>query len=317
MTIYDFGVGGYDIEFDVASISVGQEIIVCSGVGINADSDDPDTAKSFIVIGRDSTGYYLEARDKDGDSIEEFESEMSNLGRIRVLFHNAFCTVYFDYNWVYTFYFYDVYHPEEPEVGLKTVGGSITVYNIRLKELADWREAIYVNMETSTQNAISTAILQRPVDMYPNWQGQLVFEYDPTRESDEVFIVKSHSVVETNHSKASSDGIVESVYSGVVMDLALAETDGFVTRMYSLPDLDNGFIRAASIIQTRARRSQYGHRVACRINVQFEIGDIAEIDEAVSGTGTSVIGNFVIENITLAISEGRQEMTLSGRDSDA
>lgn len=317
MTIYDFGVGGYDIEFEVASLSVGEEIIVCSDIGLNADADDPDTAESFIVIGRDSTGYYLEARDKDGDSIEEFESEMSNLGKVRVIFHNAFCTVYFDYHWVYTFYFADVYHPEEPSVGLKTTGGSITVYNIRLKELADWREAIYVDMETSTQNAINTAILQRPVDIYPNWQGQLVCEYDPIRESDDVLIVKLHNLVESSHPKASSDGIVESTYAGVVMDLAFAETDGFVTRLYRLPDLDNGFIRAASIMQTRARRSQEKHRVSCRINIQFEIGDIAQVDEVVSGTGTAVVENFVVENISVSISEGKQEMSLVGRDSDA
>jgi len=317
MTIYDFGVGGFDIEFSVASISQGQEIIVCSDIGVNDDAEDPDTSQCFVVLGRDATGYYFEVRDKNGDSVEEFETPMSNLGKVRIIFHNAFCTTYIDDNWVYTFYFWDVYHPEEPNVGMKTVGGNITVYDIRLKELADWRDAIYVDMETSTQNAIRTAILQRPVDIYPNYEGKLVFEYDPVRDSDSVLFVKKHTYQEQDDPKASSDGIVESTYAGVAMDLQYAKTDGFVTRLYRLPDLDTGFIRAASILQMRGRQSEQGHDVACRINLQFEIGDIAEVDENVTGTGTAIDRNFVIEGMTLAISDGRQEMTLSGRDSDA
>jgi len=318
MSTYDFGTGGYDIEFRRDTLSNGQELIVCAKIGITEDDvADPDTAKCFIVIGKDSNSYYFVARDKNGDDVDEFESQLSALGLIRVVFHNEFCTIYVDHYWIYTFGFDDIYHNVDPEVGLKTTGGGITVYDLRKKELSDWREAVYVELEISSQNAIRTAILQRPVDIYPNWEGRLVCEYNPNRNSDSVYFVKKHSEKRGDNSQACSDAVIQSTYAAVVTDVQYAMTDGFVTRMYRLPDLDSGYVQAAQIMQDRARRSNKEHSVQCRINIHFEIGDIANVSATVSGTGRSLSESFVIENMSLSISEAKQQMSLSGRDANA
>jgi len=315
MSTYDFGVGGYDIQFDVASLSTGQEIIICSDIAITAaDAATPSTAESFIHIGNSSGVYYITAKDKSSNQVDKFESNISELGTVRVVFHNQFCSVYVDDLWEYTFSFADVYHPEDPAVGLKTNGASIGFTNVRLKELSDWREAIYVDMETTTQNAFRSVILQRPVDIYPNYEGKLTFEYDPDRDSATLYFVHRHKVVETDESQGSSDGITYFAYAAVVPDLDFAEDVGFVTRMYRLPDLDTGAIRATQILQQRARQNRKRHSVVSRVNFQFEMGDIANISETLSGTGTAFSESLIIEALSFSISEGNQEMRLEGRD---
>ncbi|MGY5875139.1 MAG: hypothetical protein RTU30_05295 [Candidatus Thorarchaeota archaeon] len=319
MSLYDFGTGGFDIEFRLASLAIGEQIIVCSKVAVTAtDADDPSTAKSYLVIeGNSGSGYDFSMNDKSSSQVDKFESDLEYLGVVRVIFHNEFCSVYVDHNWIYTFAFETVYHPEDPEVGLKTGGASIAVYDIRMKELSDWREAIFIDLETSTKNAISSAILQRPVDIYANYQGKLKFLYSPTRETVALDFIRSHRKTESaDVPMGCSDALVSFAYATVVNDLEYAEKVGFVTRFYRLPSLDNGAVEAARILQERARQSRISHTIAARIDPRVEVGDIVQLSETLSGTGTSVDHNVIVETLSFQVSEGRQQMSISGRDAD-
>jgi len=317
MSLYDFGTGGFDLEFRISSLSTGQQVIVCSKVAVTADdAATPSTAKSYIVIDRpDASSYDFIVKDKNNVAVDAFRTTYAALGVVRVVFHNQFCSVYVDHKWVYTFAFATVYHPEDPVVGLKTNGASITVYDIRLKELADWREAIFLDLETSTKNAISSAILQRPVEIYPNYEGKLRFVYNPSRETISLENIRSHRRVESaDVPMGCSDALVSFTYVTVVNDLLYAKNVGFTSRFYRLPDLDNGAVMAARVLQERARESRISHALTCRIDPRVEVGDIVQVSETLSGTGTLVSHDIIVESANFQISEGKQSMSIQGRD---
>ena len=319
MTLYDFGTGGFDLEFYVASLTNTQEIIVCSDIAItDTDAETPATAECFLVIeGPDGNSYDFTYKDKSNDEVDRFMSSIEDLGLVRIVFHNEFCSVYVDHKWIYTFAFAAIYHPEEPSVGLKTNGDSIAIYNIRLKELSDWREAIFIDLETSTRNAIQSAILQRPVDNYPNYEGKMKFVYDPVRETRRLDFVRNHREVDAaDVPQGCSDALVYFTYAAVVNDLAFAESTGFVTRLLRLPNLDNGAVKAARILQRRARQSRKSHSISARIDPRIEPGDIVQVYETLTGTGTVILHNIIVESARFSIREGQQAMSISGRDAD-
>ncbi len=318
MSIYDFGVGGFDLQFHCPALSSSEYLVVCSKIAITAtDAQAPATAKSYLKIAKgDDNEYTFSMLDKNSKPIETYTYLITNLGLVRVVFHNEFCTVYVDGYWVHTFGFTKVYHPDDPEVGLKA-SGEITVTEIRLKELSDWREAIWVDLETSTQNAISTAILQRPVNIYPNYRGEIVFEYSPLRDRVDLEFVHIHEINHQESMQAAADAIVYFTRTGVVTDKIFARQVGFVTRFYRLPDLDNGAIAAARKIMDRERQSRKVHSSRGRLNPVLAIGDIAVIHQNLSATETLLSESFIVEDINLRLTLGAFEMTVQGRDADA
>ena len=193
-SIYDFGVGGFDLVFTSPALSSGEWIEVRANIAAcHEDVDDGlSTAYTYVRIGVDANGTYVLVRDKVSRDLAIFYApNITTMGVVRVIFHNEFCTVYIDGDWLYTFSFDAVYYPEEPTISMRA-SGNITVTGIRLKELSDWREAIFIDMETTSQNAIGGVVLQRPVDIRQNYLGQMVFEYDPVRSSKAVEFIKEH-----------------------------------------------------------------------------------------------------------------------------
>lgn len=316
--VYDFGIGGYDISFDVTALAIGQSISVGSKIAVTkADAEDPGTAKSSVAAGRDNNGYYFQVADKNGSIVERYyDPLLDNLGIIRIVFHNEFVTTYVDHKWVHTFGFANVYHPEDPEVSMYA-SDDIEVENIRLRELADWREAIFIDLESTGQNALTSVILQRPVTNISNWHGNLVFFYDPVRAEIAVDKIRNIGIDEADNNSGSSDGIVYFTNTAVVVDPEYAKRVGFVTRVYRLPDLDNGAIMATRIIQRQARQNLIRYRdMGIRFNPQLEVGDIALVNFSASGTGTPVTGKVIVEAISMSATNGECTMNINGRDAN-
>lgn len=316
---YDFGVGGYDIEFDCPDLS-DQAVMIRSNIAVTvADAATSGSGANDIIIGNSGGSggyYYVSVEDMNGYEVEKyFTDDLLRMGRVRVVFHNEFATIYVDERWVYTFSFEKVYIPDVVTLALHTSGGSITVTNIRKKELSDWREAIFIDMETTSQNAISSVVLQRPLDPRTNYEGDLVFEYEPVRSYMAVMpFVRKHNLRESESSQAASDAIVYFTRAAVVIDETFLNNYGFVTRMYRLPDLDNGAIHAAKIMQNKARQRLRMHTVTGRWYPEYELQDRARISTYLTGTGTLDEFDISIESISLSISEGEASMQMTGRD---
>jgi len=111
-----------------------------------------------------------------------------------------------------------------------------------------------------------------------------------------------------------SDALVSFTYVTVVNDLLYAKNVGFTSRFYRLPDLDNGAVMAARVLQERARESRISHALTCRIDPRVEVGDIVQVSETLSGTGTLVSHDIIVESANFQISEGKQSMSIQGRD---
>lgn len=317
MTIYDFGVGGYDIEFTAPDLTNGQWIRVASRAGVTAtDVAAKTSAETHVDIGMTGGLYYISVLDRAHAEVDRYyATNLTHLGRVRIVFHNEFITVYIQGYWVHTFWFDNIYHPEDQDIRM-SASGSIAVTDIRLKELADWREAIFVDMETSSQNAISSVILQRPIDIRSDHDGGLVFEYDPDRSTETLHFVRRYDVNLQDNTQGCSDAIVYFTNAAVVIDDDFSEQVGFVTRMYRFPDLDNGAIKAATLAQRRARQARKLHTVVCRFHPRLEVGDIASVAFPATGALVSVEGDFIVEAINFNMESGIQNMQITGRDAE-
>lgn len=314
MTLYDFGVGGYDLEFYCESLDDGDSIIVSSNIAVTlADAEIPSEAVNYIVIERDQDEYYAIVKDKNETEIDRyvFELEGECLGLIRVVFHNEFCTVYVHDTWLHTFSFIYVYHPEEIDVYLSCNPDTIEITDVRLKELADWREAIFIDLETTGQNAIGSVILQRPLEIFPSSDGKLRFFYNVERDEVEVDFVHKYFRGESDNQASSSDAIVYFTRTGIVNDRICAQETGFITRLIRLPDLDNGAIPAAKKIQQMAREDGSKRRLSARLDARIEPGDIVTINKVANTT--LVDDSIVVESIGITVSDRDSSMEISGR----
>ena len=317
MSNYDFGTGGYDILYniDATTMSNDDSIIVCSTMAVTStDADDMTTAKSFVYATKQTDHFEFTVRDKSGNIIETYlDYDLEALGTVRVIAHGTFITIYVEDKWIHTFSVSDAQYPVSRYVALKTSGASLTVTDVRLKELADWREAVWIDMEQDSMNAISSVVLQRPVDIYPTWDGKLAFAYDPERDTVSLVKVTRMSSVHSDSQQACSDGIVYFTDTAVVIDPIYARDVGFTTRMFRLPDLGQDAIEATRIIQERNREARLRYSVSCRLSPQLEYGDIANIAFTKAGTGTSVDEDIIVENLNFTIEDGAQSMTVEGR----
>jgi len=318
MSSYDFGTGGYDIEFfvDEADMSTDQAVIIGSTVSYNSDSDSD---KSYIYIYKRASNFefsvYGGSSFATAQLLETYDDDdLEALGTVRIVAHDQFISIYVDKKWIHTFAFEYGYHPLDRYVEMFSSSSTISITNIRKKELSDWREAIFMDMETNSMNAISSVILQRPVDIYPTWDGKLSFSYNPDRSEVTLAKVTRHSISDAGDNKACSDGIVYFTNVAVVVDRDYADEHGFTTRMYRFPDLEQDAVNAAKMQQEMAREKMKKHKIICRIMPQLELGDIANVNLSKSGTGTSVDDDIIVESIQYNLVDGKQLMSISGRE---
>jgi hypothetical protein len=198
---------------------------------------------------------------------------------------------------------------------MKCDSSTVAITNVRLKELADWREAIFIDMETTSQNALGSVVLQRPVEIYPTYLGDLRFVYDPVRSSYRLPQVRNKSYTKQDTMSSASDAIVYFTNAAVVFHENFAKNVGFVTRMYRFPDLDNGAIHAAHVQLNKAYEQRKSHRVNSRYNPRYEIGDIATVQYTASGTRKAFDVDVIIESISeITIGPGKNSMTVQGRE---
>jgi len=170
-------------------------------------------------------------------------------------------------------------------------------------------------MESSAQNAISSVIQQRPVEIINKYDGSIRFQYSPqTRDDVDIKFIHSYSGGAEDSSSVASDAIVYFYDMAVLADEQAAADVGFVTRMYRLPDLESGAIKAARVMQQRARENLHRHAVQCRFNLALELGDIANIVYIRAGSLTEIEEYCIVEAIRFSIRDGQATMDFEGRN---
>lgn len=241
---------------------------------------------------------------------------------IRILIHDDFLSFYGDDISLATFALgeEDLEWPTEPVIIQAYSNTNLTIRDVTISELFDWREAIYIESELSVSSAIGSVIQERPIDIYTTEEGNLSFSY--YFERDEIVytaahahrILESHEKIHQNSDNAGSDALV------YYADITFAEhdnyaiTDGFSTRVFRLSNLETGAELAAKILLEKAYEKQNMHRFVLRPDLRLEIGDIVDWTYNVSGTGTQITARGIIEDINVNIEEGKHTMALTARD---
>lgn len=310
--------GGYNISF-VANPSEGDGIeVYATNVQFN------NYTTSFGVM-KSSGNVALYRRATFGADTEYTETSIAwtQDATIRMLMHDSFISIYFNDIWISTFSYdsTDVTWPSDLTMYMKSLSGTYSI-SYTLSELFDWRESVYVESEMNASGAISSVIQERPVEIYPTSTGGLSFSYEMERETLELTtaqcknVLRKHASIDSTGQDAGSDAIIYFKDIAFSTDENFADTEGFVTRVLKLSNLDYGADIAGKMILRKANEKQHQEKIEIRPNPQLEPGDIIVINYEVSGTGTAVEKAIIIEDITIELGEISQVMSISGRQTD-
>lgn len=315
-------IGGCDIRFDVTNFpeKAGLELIT----NISIQPDLPEISATFpensLLIIRRNDGAEIYIGSSKAAFTEGIFHPCNGINQVRMLFHNEFCTVYIDGSWAYTFSFAYTKYPETLSAqmayydGTETQTGTVDVTNVVIRELCDWRDAIFIDLETNAANAIQSIIQQRPVEILPRSNGAIDFFYEPnTRPQVLLSNIRKHTITEDDSKSASSDGIVYFSDVAVISDEDTLEDVGFITRMIRVPELDSGALRAAKVAQKKARQSMYKHHVEGRINLALEVDDVANTSYTPANERQAHSHSFIVESIQIDLSNGNFTMVAEGR----
>lgn len=249
----------------------------------------------------------------DRSDFSSFDADVTVFD-IRVFFYNQFVSIEMNGFWVYSYAFSNIEYPTQlPSIQLKALNDDITVINIKRVELADGREAVFVDYEASTETAIQSIIQQRPVSIFPSIGRSVIFTYSATKDNvDAVFV--SRFVDATNDSmQLASDALIYFTDVGISLNEDVLRDVGFVTRLYRLSELDTGAERAAETLQKRALEKRHSVTVIQRFDPRVEPMDILHINLVAKGTTRTIDRSIIVENTSISMRDGDSGMTIGGR----
>lgn len=282
------------------------------------DTDFPQAIKVEIGHEEFEGAYYFKFNIYYGITLAERLSfgpvEKNDHFDLRVFLNNQFVSFYINDLWTYSYGYENMVYPEgDITVTLSATGDDLTLIDTRRVELADYREAIFVDYEQTSENAISSIIQQRPIEMYPEPGRSLAFTYASTRDTvNAKHIEKLQENIE-DPSGMASDGLVYYSDVGIVLDAGVAEEVGFITRLYRMSEIDSGAMEAAEIIQNRSHEQRKRWNISARLDPRLEIGDIYSIDVIVTSTKRHIQKAIVVEDVSISMDDRRQSMNVSGR----
>lgn len=239
--------------------------------------------------------------------------------KMRVLFHSDFLTVFQNGRWVTTFCFDGLIYDQTNYINIDA-SGTFTMTDILIRELGDWREAIYIDLETDGRSAIGSVIQERPVEINALPNGGVDYVYNPTRS--QVTAVRSprqHTYDKLFPVDGASDAIIYgSKEVKTMQDANFAQDLGFATKLMRVPNLNVGAIEATQIMLTKMHEARNTHNLTIRPDFALSPGDIYAIDYTTFGTGRNEVHDIITESVTLDISmvnkNRRSVMTVRGRE---
>lgn len=235
----------------------------------------------------------------------------------KVFFADSRVSVYVNDKSVYSYIMQGMQYPDEidPEVSIMAIDDDTTIFNIVRVELCDTRDAVFIDYENTADNAISSVIQERPIEIYPAVGRALEFSYNILKDIVYPSKIKKYTKTRSIPNGLSSDGIVYG------RDVSMSNNDdtaydfGLITRMYRMPDLNTGVKRAVRTTQKKLHQSTSKIEMISRFDPKFQAGDQCYVELIVTGTQTPVEESFIIEGISFSVSDGVYSQTVTGRKS--
>jgi len=315
-------VGGLDLgftaDFDLFT-SVGNKLeVILNAQYIPAGQDvyPKPPAQSVITFQRDTTNMLVSVGNyPDGDYTERIRLPLTYTTphKIRIIQHDKYLTILLYNSWIYTFSLAMAEYPDPLIVKFKASASSFVLTDLYLRELSDWRDAIWMDMDTPGMNSIGNIIQERPVEVDPVTGGYLDFSYNRYRSTVSLLYEKAYSVITQDQPGAGSHFVVNHEKVSSFSDTAFMDAVGFRSKYLQLSSLDSGAIYAAKQYALRARQNMERYKVTLPPDVRVEVGDLATISFTASGTNTVVSKTMIVEGINITLIDGEYVMTLEGR----
>jgi len=320
----DLGANAYDINFTMPQLGDGQIL----GIYSTAEFTLNGTAGHIIGI-RHKTGTYDTYAVALNDSLTVIDEvyigqHTSGTKDVRIVMYGNMATVYWNRHWGHTFYLSEVDWPEKATAirFYLSSGSGKTVTDILVPELFKVREAVYFEMDSSSDSSIGSIIQGRPIMFIPKSDGSIVATHasntmsihKPAEHTVSSNIVRRHSKdIISGAGGAASDYVVYYADVRAYRDVEYAKAYGFRTKVLSLGDFDEDEITyLVYLLSKQARESMIAHNISIRPDFFLEPGDVANISYTLSGTGTVInIGKVLVESITF--SSKANAMNISGR----
>lgn len=317
---------GYDFSFGVASFNSGSLTIRMSAT-LNAEnydnkiSFDGDTHLEVKIEALGSGSYRYTLSSYDSNTIIYSTNFTTGTGaqKFRIMCMRDNIGLYQNGQWVTTIALDEVVYGDTLTISVYA-SVSMTLTTPVLADLSDWREAIYIDLETDGVSALGSVIQQRPVEKYAQPDGSISFWYEPSRHViTAVREPRQHSYVYSVPSGGASDAIVYGLKDvRTIQHKGFAKELGFATRMMRMPDLGTGAMRATNIILQRMLEEYHKHELLIRPDLEVLPGDEYDFTYTDAGTGTEHTAELIVETVSydfrVSGTKSISSMRITGRE---
>ena len=316
--------GGFDLEFTLPVLdAINGYMSVRTNIAVSEQANETECEIRFFEEVPDKIK--IEVRHlASGNLYQSFTIPQTDGGdakdthKVRILWANKFCNIYLNDRWAHTFSFSYVMFPtsivELNFFAHATWDGAAQIDDILLVELHDWREAIYVDTETTLFSALSAIIQDRPIEIYVTSEGKLKFAYNEERTQMMISpFSNDHTKTFTSNNNAGSEAIVYAADVELIEDPDYTATGGFVTRILRIPSLDAGAKRAAEVMLHRAKEREVLHSLKMRPDLRIECGDLLLIYYKDHHDDAEVSDVMIVEAVTQQAAEPVSNMLVRGR----
>jgi hypothetical protein len=314
---YQEYVSGFDVRFMLLDddFGIGDSVSVYSDAGVSTTG----TKSMISFINVDGNGLFNIELYSEPDHllIERYSVSIGTEHHtFRVLFHDNFATAYIDDRWGYTFCLEEIVYANTCNIYL-LASEDTTFTDVYMIELSDWSEAFYIDLDTDGMVAISQVIKERPVEIVSRTNGSVKYSYNEVRDN---VVIPANYVKSFNESRRMPSGCGSNaiIYSDIVRTLQYSpylEKYGFATRIFRLPNLTIGSLKAAKLLLKRGMESSEKYGFTYRPDPRIEVGDKASVNFEVIGTGLTIVKDIVVEKFSINLQDGKYGMSINGRGS--
>jgi hypothetical protein len=298
---------GFDFKYELdapTSHEIRTNVVVTPDNYEEKDAIDEDTGLKVVMTSLGAGAFQFWAvSTPSGTPLYSMKYTLPNATtkqKYRVLFHEDFVSLYHNDIWIATVAFDGLEYDEINGTTVKMyISAPTTIRNVIVRELADWREAVYIDLETDGRSALSSIIQERPVEAVPEPDGTMDYWYAFTR--DEITAVRApirhryHHAVPT---EGASDAIIQGVEDVKTWQNAdFAKALGFSTKLMRLPNLTVGALHAAVIMMRKTYESRHTHEITMRPDLALVVGDVYKINYTPWGSIIPQVADVIIESV--------------------
>lgn len=321
---------GFDMEFKIdtpQSFEIRTNIKLDGTNYEEATAIENDTGLKVVITSLGSGAFRASiVCTPSSTTMYEFEyTSGTSEQQYRFLFHENNLTIYQNARWVASIAFDSLIYTQTTYVDVKMyTASSVSIRNLWVRDLNDWREAVYIDLETDASSAIASVIQERPVEIQTNPDGTLRSYYEATRpELTLLTDPYSHDIDQEIPTGGASDAIIYGSHDvKTIVSHQFAADFGFSTKVMRFPNLNVGAVEAGYRTLERAYQNRKKHSLSIRPDIRIVPGDILHTAYNLSATGKWINESIIVEDVSLKIRAGDEDnftwsMSVKGRQYDA